>query len=187
MMKAFAPFSVAAALLWAGQAAAAEWNVDAARSRLGFVGSQGGTPFEGRFERWTAHIDYDPANPAAARVAVDIDMASARTGDAQKDQSLPGAEWFDAQAFPKARFEASGFRPKGGDAFEAPGTLTIRGTGKAVTLPFTLETGGGKAHAKGRLDLVRTDYGIGRGEWKSGDMVALQVAVVFDLEAVAKP
>lgn len=187
-MKAFACLPLAAALLLAAPVHAAEWSVDAAKSRLGFVGSQGGSPFEGRFDRWSARIDYDPANPAAARVTVDIDMASARTGDAQKDQSLPGPDWFDAKGFPKARFEAAGFVPKGGAAFEAPGTLTIRGIGKAVTLPFTLEVAaGGKARAKGRLDLIRTDYGIGQGEWKSGDMVALQVAVVFDLEAAAKP
>jgi len=186
-MKAFACVPLIAALLWGGTASAAEWNVDAARSRLGFVGSQGGSPFEGKFTRWSARIDYDPAKPEAAKVTVDIDMTSAQTGDAQKDQSLPGAEWFDTKAFPKARFEAAGFKTKGANAFETPGTLTIRGMGKSVVLPFTLDLTGGQAHAKGRLDIVRTDFGIGQGEWKSGDMVALQVAVTFDLEAVAKP
>lgn len=186
-MKALACLPLAAALLLAAPVHAAEWNIDTAKSRLGFVGSQGGSPFEGRFERWSAKIDYDPANPGAAKVAVDIDMASARTGDSQKDLALPGAEWFDAKGFPKARFEAAGFKPKGGNAFEAPGTLTIRGAGKAVTLPFTLAVNGAKAQANGRLELIRTDYGIGQGEWKSGDMVALQVAVVFDLQADAKP
>ncbi len=186
-MKALACAPLIAALLWSGSASAAEWTVDAARSRLGFVGSQGGSSFEGKFTRWSARIDYDPANPAAAKVTVDIDMASAQTGDAQKDQSLPGAEWFDAKGFPKARFEAAGFKPKDSGAYEAPGTLTIRGMGKGVVLPFTLDVKGGQAHAKGRLDIVRTDFGVGQGEWKSGDMVALQVAVVFDLEAVAKP
>jgi polyisoprenoid-binding protein YceI len=176
-----------AALLWSGAAPGAEWSIDPAKSRLGFVGNQGGIPFEGKFTRWSARIDYDPANPAAARVTVDIDTASAQTGDAQKDQSLPGAEWFDAKGFPKAHFEAAGFLPKGANTFAAPGTLTIRGMGKAVVLPFTLDVKGDKAHAKGRLDIVRTDFGIGQGEWKSGDMVALQVAVVFDLEAIAKP
>jgi polyisoprenoid-binding protein YceI len=186
-MKAFAFAPLVAVLMWSGAASAAEWSIDAAKSRLGFIGTQGGSPFEGKFTRWSGRIDYDPANPAAAKVVVDIDIASAQTGDAQKDQSLPGAEWFDAKGFPKARFEATGFKPKGGDSFEAPATLTIRGMSKNVTLPFTLDVKGAQARAKGRLDIVRTDYGVGQGEWKTGDMVALQVAVVFDLEAVAKP
>ncbi|KIM00001.1 YceI family protein [Paramagnetospirillum magnetotacticum MS-1] len=186
-MKRYACVCLMAAALWSNCAAAAEWNVDTGKSRLGFIGSQGGSPFEGKFTRWSAKIDFDPANPASAKVAVEIDMSSAQTGDAQKDQSLPGADWFDAKTFPKARFEASGFKPKGANAFEAPGTLTIRGMGKSVTLPFSLDIKGGLAHAKGRLDLIRTDFGVGQGEWKSGDMVALQVAVVFELEAAAKP
>lgn len=186
-MKAL-PLALLAATLMAGTSAqAAQWSVDAAKSRLGFIGSQGGSPFEGSFSRWSARIDFDPAKPATAQVEVEIDMASAKTGDAQKDQSLPGTDWFDAKGFPKAHFEAKGFTPKGGSAFEAPGTLTIRGIGKAVTLPFTLEIRDGQAHARGRLEIVRTEFGVGQGEWKSGDMVALQVAVVFDVAATAKP
>lgn len=177
---------LAAALLWSGAASAGEWIVDPAQSRLGFVGSQGGAPFDGRFTRWSAVIDYDPAAPAAAKVTVDIDMASAVTGDAQKDQSLPGADWFDVKAFPKARFEATGFKPLGGNAFETSGTLTIRGVGKAVTLPFTLEVAGDRSKAKGRLDLLRGDFGVGSGQWASGDMVGLKVQVVVDLVAAAK-
>ena len=178
---------LAAALSAALPAHAAEWSVDAAKSRLGFVGSQGGSPFDGHFSRWSARIDFDPANPAAAKAVVEIDMASATTGDPQKDQSLPQSDWFDVKSFPKARFEASGFKPKGGNAFEAAGTLTIRNMGKAVILPFTLDIKGNQAQAKGKLELIRTDYGIGQGEWKSGDMVALQVAVTVQIEATAKP
>ncbi|CAA7627394.1 YceI family protein [Magnetospirillum sp. SS-4] len=178
---------VAAALLWSISAQAAEWSAGGGNaSRLGFVGSQGGSPFEGRFERWTAKIDFDPANPAAGRVVVDIDMTSAATGDRQKDDSLPQAEWFDAATFPRARFEAAGFRATGGNAYEAAGRLTIRGIGKDVVLPFTLDIAGTTARAKGRLPLIRTDYGIGQGPWKTGETVALDVAVTFDLTATRK-
>lgn len=184
-MKLHLPL-LAAALLWSGTASAGRWIADSTQSRLGFVGIQGGTPFEGRFTRWNAVIDYDPAAPAAAKVTVDIDTASAATGDAQKDQSLPEAEWFDVKAFPKARFEATGFKPLGGGSFEASGTLTIRGMAKAVTLPFTLEIDGDRAKAKGRLNLVRGDFGVGSGQWASGDMVGLKVQVVVDMVAAAK-
>ena len=176
-----------AALLWGGSAQAADWVVDQARSRLGFVGSQAGSPFEGRFSRWTAKISLDPANPASGKAVVEIDMASAATGDKQKDESLPQGDWFDAKAFPQARFEATSFRAKSGAAFEAVGSLSIRGLKKDVVLPFTLDITGPTAHAKGRLDLIRTDYGIGQGAWKAADMVALEVAVTIDLIAATTP
>lgn len=177
---------LAALLLWSGTATAADWVVDPAKSRLGFVGSQAGSPFEGRFARWNAKIAFDPANPAAGKALVEIDMTSATTGDRQKDDSLPQAEWFDAKTFPQARFEATGFRAKGANAFEAVGSLSLRGMRKDVTLPFTLDIAGPVAHAKGRLDLIRTDYGVGQGPWKAADMVALEVAVTFDLTAASK-
>ncbi len=186
-MKLVPTLALAAALLGAGAAQAADWTVDPAKSRLGFTGSQAGSPFEGRFSRWTARIVFDPANPTAGTAVVEIDMASAATGDLQKDESLPQADWFDAKTFPQARFEATSFRPKGGNAFEAVGSLSIRGVKKDVVLPFTLDVAGPAAHAKGKLDLVRTDYGVGQGPWKAADMVALNVAVTIDLVATSKP
>ena len=185
MMKSIAAALLAATLLGGNAAAAADWTVDPARSTLGFIGSQSGSPFEGHFGRWTAKIVFDPAHPAAGTAVVEIDMSSATTGDPQKDESLPQADWFDTRSFPKARFEATSFRAKGGNAFEAVGSLNLRGIKKDVVLPFTLDIAGPAAHAKGRLDLIRTDYGVGQGAWKAADMVALEVAVTLDITASA--
>ena len=187
-MKKHLSALLASALLLASSlpAAAATWTVDMAKSRLGFTGSQSGASFDGKFTRWDAQIDFDPANPAAGHALVTIDMSSAVTGDAQKDEALPQSDWFDTKTFPKAVFEAKSFRSTGGDAYEADGTLTIRGQGKKVVLPFTLDITGNQAHAKGRLNLIRTDFGVGQGSWKTADYVALEVAVTLDLTATRK-
>jgi len=173
---------VALALL-SPPALASDWSVDMAKSHLGFSGVQNGAPFQGRFGKWTAEIAFDPAHPEAGQAKVTIDLASATTGDTQRDSALPQAEWFDVKDFPQAIFEATGFTAKGGDAYEAPGTLTIRGIGKAVVLPFTLAVSGDKASAKGHLALVRTGFGVGQGVWATGDWVALEVGVDVDLVA----
>ena len=164
-------------------ALAADWAVDLPKSHLGFSGVQNGAPFQGSFGKWTAEIAFDPAHPEAGHAKVTIDLASARTGDTQRDGALPQAEWFDVKAFPQASFEATGFVAKGGDAYEAPGKLTIRGIGKDVVLPFTLAVTGDKAAAKGHLSLVRTGFGIGQGVWATGEWVALDVGVDVDLVA----
>ncbi|MDR3440156.1 YceI family protein [Telmatospirillum sp.] len=164
-------------------AAAANWSVDGGKSVLGFIGSQSGASFEGHFTKWQAQIDFDPANPAAGHAQVTIDMTSATTGDPQKDQSLPQSDWFNAKSFPQATFEATTFRAKGGNTYEAVGHLTIRGIKKDLVLPFTFDVEGNSGHAKGKLDLVRTDFGVGQGEWAAGDMVGLSVAVTVDIRA----
>jgi polyisoprenoid-binding protein YceI len=178
-----APLLLALPLLATAPAFAADWTVDPAKSRLGFSGVQNGAPFQGSFGKWTAEIAFDPAHPEAGHAKVTIDLSSAKTGDVQRDGALPQAEWFDVKQFPTASFEATGFTAKGGDAYEAPGKLTIRGIGKNVVLPFTLAIAGDKAEAKGHLSLIRTGFGVGQGVWATAEWVALDVGVDVDLNA----
>ena len=170
-------------LLTTHPARAADWVVDPAHSHLGFSGVQVGAPFQGEFRKYDAKISFDPEHPESAHVVVRIDMASAHTGDTQRDEALPQAEWFDITKFPTATFEATGFRSKGGQAWETLGRLSVRGVGRDVELPFTLALNGDTAHATGHVQLVRTAFGVGQGPWSSGDWVALEVGVDLDLVA----
>ncbi len=172
-----------ACLLMATPACATDWKVVAAKSWLGFKGTMAGAAFEGRFPRWQARISFDPAQADHGAAVVTVDMSSAETGDRQKDAALPQSDWFDAKMFPKATFEAQSFRPKGGNAYDAVGTLTIRDVKKAVVMPTTIEVTGTTLHASGHLDVVRTDYGVGQGTWTSDQWVALGVTVSFDVTA----
>jgi polyisoprenoid-binding protein YceI len=170
-------------LLAALPAQAADWQVYPAKSRLGFSGIQTGVKFQGSFGKWQAEIAFDPAQPEAGHAKVTIDLASARTGDTQRDTALPQPDWFDTAAHPQASFEADHFIAKGGDAYDAPGKLTIRGIAKDVVLPFTLTISGDLATAKGHLSLMRSDFGIGQGPWSTGQWVALEAGVDVDLTA----
>ena len=173
--------------LAAGPAFAATWTVDPAKSTLGFSGTQTGEGFSGTFKTWTGTIDYDPAHPEAAHVLINIDAASAATGDPQRDEAMPGEDWFDAAKAPKATFEATGFTPKGGDAFETTGKLMLRGIAKDVTLPFSLKLDGDTAHAVGKANLVRTTWGVGQGSWATDQYVGFGVDVTVDLTAKRQP
>lgn len=181
------PMLAAASLLLCGSASAATWTVDPAKSTVGFSGTQTGQPFSGRFKTFTATIDFDPAKPEAAHATVLVDTGSAATGDPQRDEALPGEDWFSAAKFPQAKFEVSGFKPLGGDRYEATGTLTIRDATKPVTLPFTLTTAGDTAHAVGHAQLVRSAFGVGQGAWATDEYVAFEVNVDVDLTAAKAP
>ncbi|WP_298426435.1 YceI family protein [Rhodoblastus sp.] len=170
------------ALLTASAARAAEWKVSPADSALAFTGTQTGANFTGRFSRFDAQISLDPDKPDDARIVVTVDVASAATGDKQRDTALPGQEWFDVAHFPQARFESRRVT-RAANGYEAVGDLTLRGVTKEIHLPFTLEIDGRKAHAKGHVDLKRDLFGVGQGDWASGDWVGLDVAVDFDLKA----
>ena len=175
-----------AAALLAGasiSAHAATWTIDTAKSTLGFTGSQSGTPFTGKFGKFSGTIVFDPANPGAGHADVIIQTASAATGDQQKDGAMPGSDWFAADKFPTAEFKATSFKATGTGTYEADGTLTIRGMTKPIALPFTLAISGDTATAKGKVQLIRTNYGVGQGAWASAQYVALEVAVNVDITA----
>jgi len=177
---------LAAAAWLAGGAFAKSWTVDHAASRLGFTAAMMGESFEGTFETWSAEIVFDPADLAGARASVTIDMTSARTGEATRDTALPTADWFDAGAHRQASFVTTSFRKTGENAYEADGDLTIRGTAKPVTLPFTLTVDGASATMSARMTVNRTDWGVGQGDWATGDEVALKVAIAVEIKAAAQ-
>lgn len=178
------PALLALALLAGPAAAAVRWIVDPADSRLGFTATQGGSQIEGRFERYDVTVLFDPDDLENSRVEAVIDMASAATGDRDRDQALPSPDWFNVPASPQARFVATRFNHLGGDEYEALGELTIRDVTRPVTLPFTLEISGDTARVRGRLLLLRTDYRVGEGQWSTPDIVGHEVVVVVDLTAL---
>jgi polyisoprenoid-binding protein YceI len=173
----------ALALLIATPAFAAHWNVDYARSKLGFSVQWSGEPFSARFKSWKAEIDFDPADVAHARADVVIDLASEASDEADFDGGLKGAQGFAVAQFPSAHFSTTGFTHKSGNAYVATGKLVLHGMTRPVVLPFTLEIAGNTAHMIGTATIIRTDFGVGQGMWAGTDPVAHAVTVTIDLTA----
>jgi len=166
-----------------GPAGAAHWNVDYAKSRLGFSVQWSNEPFSAAFRHWSAEIDFDPADLARAEVSVMIDLASEFSDEPDFDSGLKGAQGFQTSQFPAARFLATNFIRKSAASYEARGTLTIRGISREITLPFSLAIAGRTAHMTGSAHVLRTDFGVGQGMWSSSTPVSHDVSVNIDLFA----
>ena len=166
-------------------AAPSAWKVSAG-STLGFATAWGGSAIEGRFDRWTADILFSPEALDKSKVSVSIDLASAVSGDSQRDESMQGADWFDVASHAKATFTASRFEKTGENRYVAYGTLTLRGVSKPQRLPFTLKIEGDKARVSGVTTLDRTAFGVGQGEWKSTDQIPAEVKVSVELTATRR-
>ncbi|WP_372783793.1 cytochrome b/b6 domain-containing protein [Phenylobacterium sp.] len=188
------PAAISAAAPSAGAAAAAPaappstepvaWKV-APGSALTFATSWGGDPVQGRFDTWKADILFAPEALDKSKVTVTIDMASAKTGDAQRDASLPAADWFDTATHPKAVFTATKFQKTGADRYVAHGALELRGVKKPVDLPFRLTIADGKARMSGDASPDRTAFGVGQGEFTATDQIPAKVSVHVQLTATS--
>ena len=181
-MKRVAAAAIAGAML-CGPAAAAHWTVDSAKSRLGFTVMWSGEPLNGVFKKWNAAIDFDPADLAHSHVVATIDTASLATDYADGDDGIKGALGFAVDKFPTARFETTEIKSGPGGTYVAEARLTIRGITKPVELPFKLDIEGGRAHVVGKTVVMRTDFGVGQGEWADTHPVAHDVTVTLDLTA----
>jgi cytochrome b561 len=157
--------------------AAGPWTVVPADSKIAFSGTHAGNTFKGTFEKWDAVISFDPADLSGSKATVTVALASAKTGDATYDKTLPTPDWFDAAKGPSGVFETSGFRATGPDTFEADSTLAIRGMKVPVILAFTFKVTGDTAKLVGKTKLKRLDFGIGKGSDGDGSWVALDIPV----------
>jgi polyisoprenoid-binding protein YceI len=166
-------------------AAPPQWTVDTGKSTLGFHVTANGQPVDGTLP-FGAVIAFDPADLAHSSIKATIDVTSPKSGNATRDAMLPLPAWFDAKQFPKAQFTTTSITSKGGDKYEAVGTLSLKGITKPVSLPFRLTISGNTAHAVGETTLQRLDYKVGEGKDFAPPAAALDVKVTVDLTATRK-
>jgi polyisoprenoid-binding protein YceI len=174
--------AIACTLLAAFALAATSWRVQPKESTLTFIGNQAGADFEGAFRNFTAQVAFDPAQLAASRFDVTIDLASVDTRDSERDDIIRGPDLFAVEQHPTAHYVAEKFTARGGSAYTAAGKLTLRNVTRDVPIDFTFEQGADGAWLKGAARIRRLDFGVGRGEWKDTEWVGNDVGVKFALK-----
>lgn len=173
------------ALAVPGIASAADYAVQPASSKLGFTSSFQGQSFDGTFNKWTAAISYDAAKLATSKFDVDVDLASVKTGDNDRDGALPGADFFNVAKYPKAHFVTTGFRQNGAQVV-ADGNLTLRGVTKPVSLNVTFKPQGTGATLDVSGSVKRLDFGVGGGDYADTSVIAADVKINAHLVLTAK-
>jgi polyisoprenoid-binding protein YceI len=175
--KLTSPAAVTAALvaMLAAPAFAADY-MQAPGSTLAFATKYDGETFTGSFPGFSTTLSFDPAKLAEAKLDVSIPLAGAKTGNADRDSTLQGEDFFNVAKFAQARYTASKFRSLGGNQYAADGTLDLRGVKKPVTLTFTW-TPGAKPVLVGKATVRRLDFGVGGGDWADTDTIPNEVAV----------
>ncbi|MBI5658821.1 MAG: YceI family protein [Nitrosomonadales bacterium] len=172
-------------LLPAGSHAAEFGEVQTGKSAITFAYKQMNVPMEGKFNRFSARLAFDPEKIRAAHARIEVELASIDTGFSESDDEVGGKLWFNTKAFPVAQFVSSGVKALGGNRYEALGKLSIKGRSLDVSAPFTFRQEGAVAVFEGTFHLKRLDYGIGEGIWSDLATVANEVQIRFHIVAAA--
>lgn len=136
-------------------------------------------PVEAPFHKFSGHIDYDPANPTAAKSSLEVQTASMDIGSADYNEEVQGKKWFDAAHFPKGTFVSTAVVAKGPGKLQATGNLTLKGKTAPITVLITVSKAGALTQFDGAFDISRKAYGIDDPQWN--DVLDDNVKVKFHL------
>lgn len=161
-------------------ASGADWR-STGESTFSFSTTFEGEPIGGEFGRFDVRFSFDPANPGDAILIVTVELTAADMGDDDMNAVLFDPAWFNTAEFDTAVFESRTIVERGQGEYAASGTLRLKGIKGPVTVPFTWAQGNNSARMQGALTLNRTDFGVGTGEWSSGESVGLRTELEFDV------
>ena len=161
----------------AADGAARAWQIDPAHSEVRFtVRKLGFEDVTGVFRESEGEIRYDPANPGASSIQWRVRVASVKTDESNRDESLRGQDYFDAARHPHLAFASRAVRPRSDGSLEVSGEITIRG----VTRPLSIvvrprSTATGPAFETD-FEVDRYDFGVVGGS-VLGRLISRQVRV----------
>ena len=172
------------------QVQAANWELDPAESKVTFMYSYEGTPYQGEFQNVQATFDIDPTNPGSCNFVVTIQVSDIKVDSAEVLDYLLDLEMFDVDRWPTASFKAEKCSLESLNAFVSEGTLTIRDQTHPVSFPFKLdiETVDGQVafHMTSEVTIQRLDFGVGQGYWANTATIPNEVMVGIDVYAIQK-
>lgn len=168
------------------------YTIDQAHSRIGFVARHAMVAkVRGAFNEFDGTVDFDGANPANSTARLTIKAASIDTRNGQRDDHLRSNDFLAMETYPEISFVSTTVRPTS-DGLEVTGDLTVRGTTRPVTIPFTYEGsaidpfGNQRVGFEGSVTINRKDFGV---NWNAaleagGVLVSEKVALEFEISAI---
>lgn len=181
--------------LFAGNAFAGKFTVDAAHSNVDFTIRHLVSNVRGAFTDFAGEFDFDEkAGDKLENVKFTIQAASINTLNAKRDEHLRSADFFETEKFKTIDFKGKKTSKAGKNKFKLEGDLTMHGVTKPVT--FDVEylgigpnmMGGQAAGFKATTKLNRKDYGIiwNKTLDKGGMALGDEVTVNINIEAPLK-
>ena len=173
---------------------AGTWTIDATHSDVSFsVRHMMVSKVKGRFGSFSGSI-VTAENPALSAVTAEIHLSSIDTNNAQRDEHIRSADFFEVEKYPTMTFTSTSVTADG-DNFLVTGDLSLKGVTKSVTLKVELNGigpdpyGGTRAGFSATTDLSRKEFGVDIDMPLDGGGVVIgdKISVSLEIEAVLNP
>lgn len=185
MKKIFLAISVFLFLTTAARAE--EYQIDAAHSQAGFKIRHLVAKTSGVFSQFQGSIELNEADITQSSVKAVLQTASIDTNNADRDNHLRGADFFDAEKYPEITFVS-----KKVEADKITGDLTMHGVTKEVVLDYQFSGtgmdpwGNKRAGFSATTKIKRADFGINFNKTldQGGVMLGEEVEISLEIEAM---
>lgn len=182
--------ALAAILAAPGLAQTTSWTVDTPHSTAAFaVRHVAVSTTRGAFSKVTGTVTIDEKDVTKSSVDVVIDVASLDTRNADRDNHLRSADFFDAANHPAITFKSKRVQKAGEGRLKVTGDLTIRGNTREVVLDVENLTspvkafGTEKRGASAATRINRKDFGLTWNRLIEGvSAVGDDVSITIDVE-----
>ena len=167
------------------------WSIDPVHSEVGFsVRHMMVSKVRGKFTAFEGEI-VTAEDPLESTVTAKVDLASIDTGNADRDNHLRSADFFEVEANAEMAFRSTGLRGAG-DEYVLVGELTLKGVTKPVELKVELNGAGPDAYGGTRIgfsatgEISRKDFGVdfSAALETGGVVVGDKVTIQLEVEAV---
>lgn len=165
-----------------------DYKADQTNGTVSFAGKHTGKDFTGEFGEWSVSINFVAADPTASKIQATFATATAKTGNAMYDGTLPQPDWFDSKNHAQAVFNAATIRIVDAQAgkYATDGELTIKGITKPVSFDFTMSDPTiAPVSVKAEIPINRLDFEIGAKSDPSAEWVDEIITITLDFQAVA--
>ena len=141
-----------------------------------------GLTTKGTFGGLNARIVFDPSNLQNNVIDANIASNTINTDNGMRDGHLRKPEYFDVAKFDKIFLKATSFSKNSDGSFKGSFKLTLKGTTKDVTVPFTFTENGNTATIKGSFSINRLDYGVGSSSMSLSNDVTINLNIGLSLK-----
>jgi polyisoprenoid-binding protein YceI len=153
------------------------WNADASKAKIKFdIGGPFGT-VHGSFAGLKTAIVFNENDLAGSSILASIQAGTVNTGIGLRNRDLrEKEEWLDIKKYPMISFHSVKIE-KTSTGYKAIGNLTMKSTTRPVEIPFTFLANGGTGTFKGKFDIKRHDFNVG----KEGGSVAGIMTITLEV------
>lgn len=172
---------------------AGTWDIDPVHSDVSFtVRHMMVSKVRGHFRTFSGQI-VTAEDLLASSVTAEIELPSIDTNNAQRDDHIRSADFFEVESHPIMTYRSTSLRPQG-DGFLVDGELTLHGVTRPVQLVLELGGFGPDAYGGTRVGfsatthINRRDFGIDITMPMDGGGVVVgdKIAIALEVEAVLR-